>query len=145
MTRFHYSPEHDSKHNNIKQNINKTKHKTYIIANERARRAPVSPARMTVFSRASCGRALPQQAPGSTILLASAPAPCVSSAPRVAVHSEAASALRAHDIRASVKIYPSAILSTPGTSGYYIPYNRVYVLRAVLHNPLRSGIVWPRP
>ena len=42
------------------------------------------------------------------------------------------------NIRASVKRYPRAILSTPGTSGYYISYNRV--LRAVLQKPLRCGI-----
>ena len=37
-----------------------------------------------------------------------------------------------------LKRYPRAILSTPGTSGYYITYNRV--LRAVLQKPLRWGI-----
>ena len=36
---------------------------------------------------------------------------------------------------ASVKRCPRAILSTPGTSGYYISNNRV--LRAVLQKPLR--------
>ena len=35
-------------------------------------------------------------------------------------------------------IMGAAILSTPGTSGYYISYNRV--LRAVLQKPLRWGI-----
>ena len=39
---------------------------------------------------------------------------------------------------ASVNIYTRAILSKPGTSGYYISYNRV--LRAVLQTPLRWGI-----
>ena len=39
---------------------------------------------------------------------------------------------------ASVERYPRATLSTPGTSGYYISYNRV--LRAVLQTPLRWGI-----
>ena len=39
---------------------------------------------------------------------------------------------------ASVKIYPRAILITPGTSGYYISYNRV--LRAVLQKPIRWGM-----
>ena len=43
-----------------------------------------------------------------------------------------------NNTRASVKRYPRAILSTPGTSGYYISYNRV--LRVVLQNPLRWGI-----
>ena len=44
------------------------------------------------------------------------------------------------DFMASVKIYPRAILSTPGPSGFYISYNRV--LRAVLQKPLRWGIFY---
>ena len=47
-----------------------------------------------------------------------------------------------NEITASVKIYPRAILSTPGTSGYYISYKRV--LRAVLQKPLRWGIFMRR-
>ena len=41
-------------------------------------------------------------------------------------------------IRTSVKIYPRAILSTPGTCGYAISYK--LVLRVVPQKPLRSGI-----
>ena len=41
-------------------------------------------------------------------------------------------------IMASVKIYPRAILSTPGTSGYRLSYKMVR--RAVPHKPPRSGI-----
>ena len=40
---------------------------------------------------------------------------------------------------ASVNIYPRAILTTPGTPGYYISYSRVR--RAVLQKPLRWAIV----
>ena len=44
-----------------------------------------------------------------------------------------------HDyVIASVKIYPRAILGTPGTSGYRVSYKRV--LRVVPHKPLRPGI-----
>ena len=48
--------------------------------------------------------------------------------------------LRSGSDMASVKRYPRAILNTPGTSGYYISYNRV--LRAVLQKPLRWGIFY---
>ena len=41
--------------------------------------------------------------------------------------------------RASVKIYPRAILSTPGTSGYDISYK--WVLRAVLQTPLLTEVM----
>ena len=42
-------------------------------------------------------------------------------------------------VMASVKVYPRAILSTPGTSGYRLSYKMV--LRAVVpHKALRSGI-----
>ena len=42
------------------------------------------------------------------------------------------------EVMASVKRYPRAILSTPGTSGYRLSYKRV--LRVVPHKPLRPGI-----
>ena len=53
--------------------------------------------------------------------------------------------IRVHHIIASVKIilYPRAVLSTPGTSGYRLSYK--LVLRAVPPTPLRWGIVYPRP
>ena len=41
-------------------------------------------------------------------------------------------------VTASVERCPRAILSTPGTSGYDISYNKV--LRAVPHKTLRWGI-----
>ena len=45
---------------------------------------------------------------------------------------------RLDEVMASVKRYPCAVLSTPGTSGYRLSYKRV--LRVVPHKPLRSGI-----
>ena len=84
--------------------------------------------------------------PASVTLLAYDQYPTARSCDRAIAHTQtwgntykrSVSCCTAEQVIASVKIYPRAILSTPGTSGHYISYKRVL---AVLKKPLRWGYI----